>query len=235
MLWKGYGNLYSKNIFKNTIMQTTIPDFPKVVTERSTLTPTTLFEIGASNGTDAFFLQNTFNIEQSNVYCFEPNPNNFNQLETNYSAYNNFNIAASDSTGKKIFQCHIPAWDISSFKKRISHYAYEGNASENYYEFEIQTYRMDDFINEHNINNVDLCKIDVEGCTYEVLNGFGDKLSIVGALHIEGELIQLYEDQKLFADFEKILINAGFTMVDFKSFDGDTQCDSVWINNKFLK
>jgi hypothetical protein len=94
---------------------------------------------------------------------------------------------------------------------------------------------MDDFIKERNIKSIDLCKIDVEGCTYEVLEGFSDSINIVNSLHIEGELITLYENQKLFKDFEQLLIEKGFTMVDYVEFDSSTQCDSIWIKNEFLK
>jgi hypothetical protein len=45
----------------------------------------------------------------------------------------------------------------------------------------------------------------------------------------------LYENQKLFDDFKILLIDAGFTMIDYCDFDEATQCDSVWVKNEFLK
>ena len=94
---------------------------------------------------------------------------------------------------------------------------------------------MEDFIKQHKIESIDVCKIDVEGCSYEVLSGFGEKLNIVKSIHIEGELVELYENQKLFDDFKILLSDNGFTMVDYCDFDNATQCDSVWIKNEFLK
>jgi FkbM family methyltransferase len=216
-------------------MHVTIPSLPNLITETSNISPTNVFEIGASNGADAAHLQKSFGVEPSNVYCFEANPTNYQVLCNNFPDFNNFHVAISDFTGKQTFQLHQPAADISSFKKRVSHYVYQGNYSDNYVEIELDTYRMDDFILNHKIDTIDICKIDVEGCSFEVLLGFGKMLKIVKSIHIEGELIQLYENQKLFDDFKVLLENAEFTMVDYCEFDGATQCDSVWIKNEFLK
>ena len=54
-------------------------------------------------------------------------------------------------------------------------------------------------------------------------------------MHIEGELITLYENQKLFEDFKQLLISKGFSIVDYVEFDGNTQCDSIWVKNEYLK
>ena len=216
-------------------MHITIPELPDLIRNKSNIIPNVIFEIGASNGADAWHLQQSFNVKPEHVYCFEPNPHNYQTLCNNFPSFNNFHVAISDFTGKQTFQLHGPAADISSFKKRISHYVYQGHYLDNYDEIEIDTYRIDDFIKQYNIETIDVCKIDVEGCSYEVLSGFGDKLSIVKSIHIEGELIELYENQKLFNDFKVLLDNAGFTMIDYCDFDESTQCDSVWIKNEFLK
>jgi FkbM family methyltransferase len=216
-------------------MHVTIPELPNLIRDKSTINPQVLFEIGASNGADCGYLQRSFNVQEGNVYCFEANPMNYQSLCSNFPNFNNYHVAVSDFTGKQKFQLHGPAADISSFKKRVSHYIYQGHYLNNYTEIEIDTYRMDDFIDQHNIQSIDICKIDVEGCSYEVLSGFGKKLNIVKSIHIEGELIELYENQKLFSDFKSLLIDSNFTMIDYCDFDNSTQCDSVWIKNEFLK
>jgi FkbM family methyltransferase len=216
-------------------MHITIPNLPELLRTKTNIIPLNIFEIGASNGADAGYLQQSFEIDSNQVYCFEANPGNYQTLCNNFPNFNNFHIAISDFTGKQIFQLHNPAADISSFKKRISHYVYDGHYLDNYDEIELDTYRMDDFINKYKINSIDICKIDVEGCSYEVLSGFGDKLNIVKSIHIEGELVELYESQKLFEDFKILLLDAGFTMIDYYDFDNATQCDSIWIRKDLLK
>ena len=216
-------------------MQTTIPNLPNIIRDKSNVSPKSVLEIGASNGMDAAYLQQAFEIDPKQVYCIEPNPGNFQTLITRYPNFNSIQAAASNVTQKQIFQCHVPAADISSFKKRIDYYIYDGDYRNNYYDVEVDVYRMDDFFQKYSIGTIDICKVDVEGCTYEVLEGFGNRITDVNSWHIEGELKVLYENQKLFADFKQILESAGFTMVDYCQFDDDTQCDSIWIKNTLIK
>lgn len=216
-------------------MHVTITDLPDIITKYSNVTPNNIFEIGASNGADANHLKEVFGVKPINVYCFEPNPSNFNALSNNFPNYNNYNVAVSDYVGKTAFQLHGPAADISSIKQRVSHYIYQGNRVDNYSQIDIDVIRMDHYMNTNNIEGIDICKIDVEGCSYEVISGFGDRLADVKILHVEGELIELYENQKLYSDFANLLTNFNFTLVDYKEFDGSTQCDSVWVNNQYLK
>jgi FkbM family methyltransferase len=216
-------------------MHVTIPNLPNIILEKSIIKPKSILEIGASNGADAAFLQRTFEIDPKQVYCIEPNPSNYQKLISNFPDFNSFHTAASNITEKQIFQCHIPAADISSFKKRIEYYMYNGDYIDNYYDIEIDVYRMDDFFAKYDIQTIDVCKVDVEGYTYEVLDGFGNRITDVNSWHIEGELKVLYENQKLFGDFQRLLESSGFTMVDYCQFDDDTQCDSIWIKNTLIK
>jgi FkbM family methyltransferase len=206
-------------------------DIVKIISEKSSIVPTNIFEIGTGYKADAEHLRQAFNITPENVFCFEPNPENFFQLTSHYPTFNSFNMAISNITGEKSFQC-CRITDISSFKKRVNAYHYETSPKDDYKEITIHTSRMDDFIEKHNISQIDVCKIDVEGCTYEVLEGFGNKLNTVKFLHVEAEKSELYENQKLFKDI--IGFFTGFTMVDYTDLN-DGQCDSMWVRNDFLK
>jgi len=205
-------------------------DLHKTILEKSNITPTNLCEIGTGYRADAERLRLEFRIAPENVFCFEPNPENFFQLTSHYPNFNSFNIAVSNVTGEGNFQC-CRITDISSFKKRVNAYHYDTLPIDDYKEITINTMRMDDFINHYKIEHIDVCKIDVEGCTYEVLEGFGNKLNIVKVFHLEAENNELYENQKLFKDVVKLL--TGFTMVDYTDLS-DGQCDSIWIRNDIL-
>jgi len=138
-------------------MHITIPELPNLLRTKTNIIPANIFEIGASNGADAWHLQQSFGVPPEHVYCFEANPNNYQTLCNNFPTFNNFHVAVSDFTGKQIFQLHGPAADISSFKKRISHYVYQGHYLDNYDEIEIDTYRMDDFINRKTSTDLPDC------------------------------------------------------------------------------
>jgi hypothetical protein len=102
--------------------------------------------------------------------------------------------------------------------------------------YKISTKRIDTFCKENNINSVDIAKIDVEGCTYEVLKSFGSFLQTVKALHIETERIHYFENQILEDIVFDFLIKNDFIMIE-KNIRSDVelhQSDSIWINNKTI-
>ena len=51
----------------------------------------------------------------------------------------------------------------------------------------VKVRRIEDYLVENNINEVSLCKIDVEGSEENILKGFGSKINIVKEYIIEVE------------------------------------------------
>jgi hypothetical protein len=64
-----------------------------------------------------------------------------------------------------------------------------------------------------------------------VLEGFGEKINIVKCIHIENEHLEIWDNQNVYADVEKFLINKGFILMSIKA--AWPQTDSVWIHKKF--
>jgi FkbM family methyltransferase len=201
--------------------------YPNFITQRTKIQPKNVFEIGANNGNDAEYLRECFDIDPANVFCFEPNPYIFPILEKNHSGFNNFNIAISDKTGKQTFNCSRTEPGSSSFKKKVN------LSPTDFIEVEADTMRMDSFINHYQIESIDLCKIDVEGFTLEVLKGFGNKISIIKSVQVENERGLSFEGQKdVFQDTCIFLSQNGFTLLNF--VDWGWQCDSLWIRNDMI-
>lgn len=214
-------------------MNTTVPDYPRIIFQKTKIVPTNVFEIGASDGTDAEYLRQVFGLSDQSVFCFEPDPRNFSRLIANHPRFNSFQVAVSNVAGKAVFHCHGPAADISSLRKRIYGYPYQGSPDKNYKEISVTVIRMDEFIKNCHINQIDVCKIDVEGFSYDVLNGFGESLNIVKAMHVEAEKIPLFDNPRLFGDVRDFLISKGYTMVDYTDFK--EICDSIWVRNDLVK
>ena len=83
---------------------------------------------------------------------------------------------------------------------------------------------------------MDVCKIDVEGLTIEVLISFGEDLNKIKSFHLECEHKEVWKDQKLYDDVAKFLINNDYTQIYFHYCSGGTlQSDSIWVLNKYLK
>ena len=83
----------------------------------------------------------------------------------------------------------------------------------------ISTTTIDEVVMKHNINYVDLIKIDTQGSELFILNGCEDLLkNSIFAVEIEVEFTPLYEDQPLFSDVDDFMRKNGFLLFDIKRY-----------------
>jgi len=78
--------------------------------------------------------------------------------------------------------------------------------------------------------NPDVVKIDVEGKSYEVLEGFGKYLQDVKILHVETEIKDIYGNQKIKDDIVKFMGDKGFKVVH-SLWIPQFQEDLIFLNN----
>jgi hypothetical protein len=171
-----------------------------------------VFEIGANYAQDAEVLMKEFHLSPSQIYVFEAHP-------LIYAVFNKkskmeFNLCNTDSENT----------GVSSLRNNDK-WGYENKVM-------VDAIRMDDFMNDNNISSVDFLKLDVEGCNWEVLDGFGARLRDVKCIQVEAEHMELWEGEKLWGDIESILNDNGFVMVMFER--KNSQSDSFWIQEKYL-
>ena len=129
-----------------------------------------IFDVGANTG--IFSLIAKAVNPASDVYAFEPVDRVFEKLEKN-NTINNYNIkceklAASNFTGEATI------YDSSAehtYSVTVNKNLYVEN--KNIIERKIQVKRLDEYIEEKAIKNIDLIKIDVETHEPEVLEGLG--------------------------------------------------------------
>jgi FkbM family methyltransferase len=186
----------------------------------------TLLEIGSLHGKNAEQIQKALNIK--NTYIIEANPFSYNIIKTRYKNYNIYNYAFGDDCKKVKFNSVIrdnPG--VGSVLDRPDGY-YEGKIVST--EVDMKTGKT--FMRENNLSNIDICKIDVEGFTYEVLIGFGEKIKDIKFIEAECETSVIWENQKVFKDINNYLINN-----DFAFITGNVkkrQDNFYWINKKYL-
>lgn len=198
-----------------------------------TFKPSNVFEIGANYAQDAEYLRKRFGLKESNIYIFEPHSAIIKAVRELYS-FNSYDIAISNHNGRAVFHAidiennEYKNSGISSLKKGLT------TNSRNFVDIEVDVVRMDTFIRENKIESVDLLKLDVEGANYEVLEGFGDELSRVKAIQVEGEYRQYWEGQKLYWDIEQLLRQSNFELVYFSLSDDGVQSDSFWVQKRYI-
>lgn len=193
----------------------------------STLQVKNIFEIGANFAQDAEYLALGFEVPSENVYVFEAHPDIYDVI-TKIHKFNAYNYAVFNQTREIIFNV-LPITEANTGLSSILNLQNRETKP-----VKVPAIRMDDFMNEHGIQKIDFLKLDVEGCNWEVLDGFGDRLKDVNAVHVEAEHQSNYQEKNhLFDDIRNILIKNGFEMVFFQRYV--SQSDSLWIQKKFLK
>jgi len=186
-----------------------------------------IFEIGANFAQDADYLKEKFNVQPNNVYVFEAHPDIYNAIKKIHD-FNAFNYAVYN-TEKEITFNVLP---IDASNTGLSSILPLKNVATQ--EIKVQSIRIDKFMEKHNIKEIDFLKLDVEGCNYEVLEGFGNRLKDVKSIHIEAEHTDFaYGNNKLFISIQSLLENNGFEMVYFQRYT--SQSDSFWVQKEFIK
>ena len=194
-----------------------------------------ILEIGSRDGHDAEKLRKAFKINSKRVYLVEANPDQIPKIEKNYPNVNVFNFAISNHKGEATFNKvlsseHEIRIGTSSLMDRPKFYADKVEM------IKVPTFTGKDLLDKIHEEEIDLCKIDVEGHTFEVLEGFGDDLQRIKTMHIECEHVQKWKGQKIYEENRSFLENKGFTQIFFMYvWGGIVQSDSVWARNDILK
>lgn len=128
----------------------------------------TIFDVGANTGQFASLtLKNNPN---ANIYSFEPHPISFAKLNllksSNFRCFN-IGLGAVNSKMTLYDYKNNQGSEHAALNKDVITNVHDGEASE----IEVDIVRIDDFCAEHNVEQVDLLKIDVEGFELDVLKG----------------------------------------------------------------
>jgi len=220
-----------------------------------------IFDVGANNGSSAVEFKAWW--PGAIIHCFEPQEEcwgGLDILEKEY--YDNSIVVNKYAVGNKpskdaTFYTHDITSGQSGFHKinlrsedsihldklkqkedlkELNKYKNSLNNERN-----VEIIRLDDYINEKNIEDVNILKIDTQGYEPEVLDGLGKKLSDIDLVITELMFYDFYERGLSFSDIEKYLIPAGFQLYDISHIsknpmNGRTDwVDVIYINNRIRK
>jgi FkbM family methyltransferase len=176
----------------------------------------TIVEVGANWGGDT----KRFADESNNfVYAFEPTPELFDHLCETFSSYSNVKIlpfAVDEEEGEAIFNiAGTGDWGCSSlytFDPEI-HQKWEGRPDFHFTnQVTVEKKRLDNFINENNIDSIDYLWVDAQGNDFKVMKSLGDKINIVKEGKCEGSYsVDLYVNtENNVSDIVQWLTSKGF-------------------------
>jgi FkbM family methyltransferase len=190
-------------------------------------TPITFMEIGSRDGHDTKEVADYWNLVPDNCYIIEAYPALCDRIKEQYPEFNTFGFAASNEIGTTEFNA-VP---LIHNQNTIGTSSVLNRADLPYEKITVQTNTISNFLDYLGLTGIDLIKIDVEGFTQEVLDGFGDKLQNIKAIQIETEKTQSWENQKVHDEIVQFMESKGFTLAS--KYDAWTsQYDCLFINNK---
>lgn len=210
---------YSVNTWLNPIVQNFIASFGE---QKNPV----VWEVGSRDGRDAVELAKRIYSGDPNwfwthaaITCFEPNPMQAEIIKAEYPEIEVIQKAASDSKGSAPFVVyHGDEGAVGSSSLNLNWK--EDDFGNNKHQIIVETDRLDNLIGKQEI---DIMKIDVEGYSYEVVQGLGEKLKQVKAYHIETEK---WTDSNL--KVKAYMMGHGYTLVDESEQYGGMP-DQVWI------
>lgn len=196
-----------------------------------------IFDVGANNGSSSIPLaqQNS----EVLVFAFEPTPEMIDTIKSKIDGLENYIVipkAVSNFNGVAEFNV-AGNWDwgcssLLQFSEN-SKTEWPGRTDFNVtYKLNVDVIRLEDFIVENSIPQIDFLHIDTQGSDLKVLEGLGDKINLV----VEGSMeagtrddILYYGQNKLNESIRFLLLN-GFKVVDVNS--NDIFCNEVNIRYK---
>jgi FkbM family methyltransferase len=177
-----------------------------------------IFDIGAHEGESIKQFKKLWK-DEVRVYSFEASKRNFSNLyhkfngmknvKLEHKAVSNFNGIIEFNINKSSFTNSIlPTIDLSD--DRLEHVATESVAA----------ITIDKYCQEHNINKIDILKIDVQGAEMLVLEGSEEMLKKghISLVYLEICFKNQYKNQVSFADIFNFLIKFNFRLINIYDF-----------------
>ena len=177
---------------------------------------------------------NYFQLNDTDVWVVEPNPNQIKLIELSYPNFNLIpNAIFNEETEHDFYQVISNNPDDVGTSSLI-------NRNDDWYKSKTNVIKVKTITGKQLLDkikqDVDICKVDVEGLTIEVLTSFGDDLHKIKSFHLECEHREVWKGQKLYDDVSKFLLENNYTQIYFQHCSGETlQSDSIWVLNNYLK
>lgn len=209
-------------------------DYYNSIIDKTIINPKNILEIGSRDGNDAEELMKYFDLKHQDVWVVEPNPNQIEKIRKQYPNFNLIeNAIFNEETEHDFYQVISDNMNDVGVSSLI-------NRNDDFYETRSKIIKVKTITGKHLLKiinqKIDICKIDVEGLTFEVLESFSEKITDIKSFHLECEHSEVWKGQKLYEDIKNILVKNKYKQIFFTYCGGGfLQSDSIWILNDYLK
>ena len=181
--------------------------------------PIIICDIGASPIDKTDFIEKLINNTFSQLIGFEPNKDEFDQLNKLDQNKKFYNFAIGDGKEKILNICKAPG--MSSFLVLDIDYLSKFHLFEKYSEIvkkiKVKTKKLTDIIEK-----IDFLKIDVQGYESEIILHGKDKIKDIMVIQLETSPTPLYKNEKSFAKVINQLEELGFSLHMFNNINTRT-------------
>ena len=203
--------------------------FTKHITEKIDI----IFECGSRDAIDSLKMFDFY--QPKKIFCFECNPDSVNVCRETIGENNNIilvNKAVSNNDGEIDF--YVTDMD-KSIDKNIgaSSALLHLDNKESFFQKKItvNSITLKTFMEENNINNIDLLCLDLQGYEKIALEGLGDKIKNVKYIISEYANRSFYSGDILLEEYRTFLTSLGFDLIEVNNY-GDFG-DALFKNNNF--
>jgi|TARA_Y100000294_G_scaffold174466_1_gene192618 FkbM family methyltransferase len=179
-------------------------------------------DVGSHMGEYIIQLLKRFNVQKA--YAFEPNPTIFKKLSKNVRNIRNIEIfdnGVGHLNEKKILHQNIESSSSSICPLNINSKYYKKkftilnffNLKKISKSIEVDLIKLEDFLNNKKIIQVDLLKIDTEGSEFNVLKGLNKSIKKVKLIHLEHHFDDMIIKNYKLSDIHEYLLNNNFEKI----------------------
>ncbi len=195
-----------------------------------------IFDVGANKGDTTLKYLNIF--PNAKIHSFEPFPESYEIFIRRHKESLNVLLnkyALSNSIGRASLNINKSV-DTNSLLKSKKIGATSDKSCISIGQIEVETNTIDNYCIQHNIKEIDILKIDVQGSEIEVLKGALNMFKKEGIklIYIETYFKEQYVNQPLFHDISKLLYDHNFILQDiydpYFSKNNMIWCDSIFVN-----
>jgi FkbM family methyltransferase len=181
-------------------IKNTIPNFE----------PNTILDIGSRDLEQSIEFQLIYN--NSKIYAFEPNPEQFNICLEKSTYYENISVeqlAISEENGSLDFYVTHGNVGASSLLEPID----VPFGTNDFTKISVKSKRLEEWLDENNIDVVDVMWLDTQGVELSALKSMGDKIKKVKFIHCEAAELPYYKGHLLKPDLVEFLESLGFEVI----------------------
>jgi|LauGreDrversion4_2_1035121.scaffolds.fasta_scaffold107214_2 FkbM family methyltransferase len=189
-----------------------------------------IFDVGAFKGN---FVDEILKFNKSaTVHCFEPYIESYDFLHSRFHENKNIfinNFAVSDYFGKIFLNVNNFLETNSLLESQKVDISID-DLTETKNKQIVSVFTLNDYCLEKKIDLIDLVKIDTQGNTFQVLIGLSEMLKAkkVKYLYLEAEFVEIYKNEKLFAEIDMLMNSFNYQIIDFYNLNYINNYNLAW-------